>query len=191
MKKKNKCFLIIGSCLLGAAMIILISWQWNIRNSELKTEHYVETLYNLMPVPQGAVVGERNDNRMPILSVDGIDFVGVLEVPRYGSILPVCAKWGRLTKYPCRFGGSIYDGTMQIGATNQKGQYDFYGEITVGDNILFTDVEGNRYAYVVTNLRYEKHADQATLEFEESALTLFIKNVYDTEYQIVSCDVAY
>ena len=128
---------------------------------------------------------------MPILSVDGIDFVGMLEIPRFGSILPVCAKWGQLTKCPCQFSGSIYDSTIKIGATTQKGQCDFYREITVGDIILFTDMEGNRYTYVVSSLCYEKHANKTTLEREKSALTLFIKNVYDFEYLIVSCDVAY
>ena len=89
----------------------------------------------------------------------------------------------------CRYNGSIYDSTLQIGATSQKGQYDFYREISVGDTVIFTDVEGNRYTYTVTNLQYESHADQNTLNREKSALTLFIKNVYDFEYLIISCDV--
>ena len=126
---------------------------------------------------------------MPVLSIDETDFVGILEMPRYESLLPVCANWGHVTKYPCQFNGSIYDSTLQIGLTSQKGQYDFYREISVGDTVIFTDVEGNRYTYAVTNLQYESHADKTTLNRKESALTLFIKNVYDFEYLIVSCDV--
>ena len=118
-----------------------------------------------------------------------MDFIGILEMPRYESTLPVSSDWGHLTKYPCRFSGSIYDRTIQIGATSQKGQYDFYREISVGDTVIFTDVEGNRYTYTVTNLQYESHADQTILNREESALTLFIKNVYAFEYLIVFCDV--
>lgn len=49
-------------------------------------------------------------------------------------------------------------------------------------------MEGNRYAYEVKNLRYEKHADEAALMREDAALTLFIKNVYAFEYIIVFCD---
>ena len=79
---------------------------------------------------------------------------------------------------------------MQIGATSQKGQYDFYREISVGDTVIFTDAEGNRYTYTVTNLQYESHADQIALNREESALTLFIKNVYAFEYLIVFCDIS-
>ena len=194
MKKTNKSFIskicvLAGISLLVIGILALFFWQWNINSSIQKSETYVETLRTLIPEPQGAVPEERRDNSMSVLSIDGADFVGVIEMPRYESALPVCANWGHLTKYPCRFSGSIYDRTIQIGATSQKGQYDFYREISVGDTVIFTDVEGNQYTYTVTNLQYESHADQTTLNREESALTLFIKNVYAFEYLIVFCDV--
>ena len=125
---------------------------------------------------------------MPALALDGTDFIGILEMPLYDSALPVSNSWGQSERYPCRFSGSIYDGTMQIGATSQAGQYEFFCEISVGDSLYFTDMEGNRYAYEVKDLRYEKHADEAALMGEEAALTLFIKNVYAFEYIIVFCD---
>ena len=184
-----KICVLVGIALLVIGVLVLICWQWNIHSWAQKSEIYVETLRTLIPEPQGAVPEERGDNTMPILSIDGTDFVGILEMPRYGSALPVSANWGHLTKYPCRFSGGIYDRTIQIGATSQKGQYDFYREIFVGDTVIFTDVEGNRYTYTVTNLQYESHVDQTTLNREESALTLFIKNVYAFEYLIVFCDV--
>ena len=196
MKKRNKhvflrsCIL-IGVCLLVVGIMILLFWQWNIHSAMKKSESYVRTIRTLIPDSQGAVPENRNDNTMPILSVDETDFVGILEMPQYESTLPVCAKWGAVTKYPCQFRGSIYDGTMKIGATSQKGQYDFYREISVGDTVLFTDMEGNCYTYAVTQLRYEKHADSKTLNSEASSLTLFIKNEYDFEYLIISCDTAY
>ena len=194
MKKINKpvipkiCVL-VGIALLVIGVSVLICWQCNIHSWTQKSETYVVTLRTLIPESQGAVPEERRDNSMPILSIDGTDFVGILEMPRYESTLPVRSDWGHLTKYPCRFSGSIYDRTIQIGTTSQKGQYDFYREISVGDTVIFTDVEGNRYTYTVTNLQYERHADQTTLNRKESALTLFIKNVYDFEYLIVFCDV--
>ena len=194
MKKLNKRVILkvcrlVGACLLAVGVVVLLYVQWDVHSSMQKNESYVQTLHALTPDPQGAVPEERKDNSMPVLAVDGADFVGILEMPQYGSTLPVCAEWGRLTKYPCRFDGSIYNRTMKIGATSQRGQCDFYREISVGDTVLFTDMEGNRYTYAVANLRYENHADRAALEGEEAALTVFIKNVYDFEYLIISCDV--
>ena len=184
-----KTCVLVGVALLVIGVLVLIGWQWNIHSWAKKSETYAETLRTLIPEPQSAVPEERRDNAMSILSIDGADFVGILEMPRYESTLPVSSDWGHLTKYPCRFSGSIYDRTIQIGATSQKGQYDFYREISVGNTVIFTDVEGNRYTYTVTNLQYERHADQTALNRKESALTLFIKNVYAFEYLIVFCDV--
>ena len=127
---------------------------------------------------------------MPVFSTNGVDFVGIIEMPRYGSVLPVCANWGKTYKYPCLFDGSVYNRTLQIGATSQKGQYDFYREICVGDQVYFTDMEGNRYTFEITGLRYEEHADQEALHYQEADMILFIKNLHAFEYLIVYCDVA-
>ena len=187
----HKICILVGACLLVGAIVILALWRWNISNSEKQAQYYVSTLRALIPEPQNAVPEERRDNTMSVLSVDGTDFVGIVELPRYASALPVCADWGKTSKYPCRFSGSIYNGTMQIGATTQKGQYDFYRELSVGDTVSYTDVEGNRYTFVITSLRYEKHADQTALEYEDAPLTLFIKNIYSFDYLLVFCDVLY
>ena len=187
----RKVSMVVGMVLLVGAVVLLALWRWNIRNSQKRTETYVNTLQALIPQPQDAVPEARRDNTMPALSVDGRNFVGILELPQYGSVLPVCGDWGKTSQYPCRFSGSIYDGTLQIGATTQKGQCDFYRELSVGDSIIYTDMEGNRYTFEITSLRYEKHADQAALQREDAALTLFIKNIYSFEYLIVSCDVLY
>ena len=187
----QKICVLVGICLLVGAVAILALWRWNISSSEKQAQYYVNTLQALIPEQQNAVPEERRDNTMSVLSVDEIDFVGIVELPRYESALPVCADWGKTSQYPCRFSGSIYDGTMQIGATTQKGQYDFYRELSVGDTVHYTDVEGNRYTFTITSLCYEKHVDQAALQQKESALTLFVKNIYSFEYLIVFCDVAY
>jgi hypothetical protein len=186
----QKICIIVGVCLIIAAAVTLALWRWNIHNSEKQVQYYVNTLRSLIPEPQAAVPEERRNNTMSVLSVDGIDFVGLLELPRYESVLPVCADWGKTSRYPCHFTGSIYDGTMQLGATTQKGQYDFCRELSVGDTIHYTDVEGNRYTFTITSLGSEKHADQAALQRKEAALTLFIKNIYSFEYLIAFCDVA-
>ena len=185
----RKIFVSAGIVLLVIALIVPFLWQWNIRTAETRAQDYVHTLRTLLPEPQGSVPEERRDNTMPVVSLDGVDFIGILEMPRYGSSLPVCGDWGQTFRYPCSFSGSIYNGSLQVGMTSQKGQYDFYREISVGDTIYFTDMEGSRFVFTVTDLCYEKHADPAALTSKESALTLFIKNIYAFEYILVFCNV--
>ncbi len=188
-KTAQKVCILAGACLLILSITMLVFWQWNIISCEKRAQNYVRTLRALIPEAQSAALEERRDNSMPVLSVDGISFAGILEMPRYASALPVCADWGKPSQYPCRFSGSIYNRTIKIGVTSQKGQYDFYREISVGDTVFFTDMEGNRYTLEVTDLRYVKHADRSALEREEAALVLFVKNIYDFEYLIVYCNV--
>ena len=69
-------------------------------------------------------------------------------------------------------------------------QYNFYRDISVGDDVFFTDMTGNRYAYKVSDLRYEKHADETAFGRKDAPLTLFVKNEYAFEYIIVFCDTA-
>lgn len=196
MKKEKrltiqKVCILIGAVLLVGAILTFAFWRLGISYAEKQAHHYVNTLYTLIPEPQDAALEERTDNAMPVLSVDETDFVGMIEMPGYALTLPVGAVWGGSNKYPCRFGGSIYDGTLQIGATTQKGQFEFYRELFIGDTILYTDMVGNRYTFEIISLRYEAHADQAALQREAAPLTLFIKNIYSFEYLIVSCDVRY
>ena len=193
MKKSNllsKMCAIIGGLMLVSALATLLYWQWNITHSQKQAASYVETLRQLMPQLQNAILEERRDNTMSVLAVDGVDFVGIIEFPQYGSVLPVCGHWGQTSQYPCRFGGSLYDGSLQIGATTQVGQYSFYRDISVGDAVMFTDMEGNRYTFQVAAMLYEKHIDQATLQHQEAVLTLFVKNIYSFEYLIIFCENA-
>lgn len=187
-KQTNRICVRIGICLLIVAAVVLLIWQWGIYKSQQEATMYVQTIRALIPEPQGAALEERRDNTMPVLSIKGKNFTGILEMPKFDACLPVCADWGKVSEYPCRLGGSVYDRTIQIGATSQKGQCDFYREISVGDGVFFTDMEGNRFSYQVTDIRYEKHADQTTLQREDAALTVFIKNIYSFEYIIIFCN---
>lgn len=196
MKKQGKIILqkicvLAGTLLLMAACAILFLWQWNIHASQQQTQDYVHTLRSLIPEVQNVALEAKKDNSMPLLSLDGKDFIGILEMPLYESTLPVCADWGNPSQYPRCLSGSIYDRSIQIGATSQAGQYDFYRELSVGDSVFFTDMEGNRYALEISDLRYKKHADQTALQSCDAALTLFIKNVYAFEYLIVFCDISH
>ena len=185
---KRVC-LVAGIILLVGAILSLAFWRWNIESSIKKAEGYVRTLTALIPQPQDAVLEERRDNTMSVLSVDNTDFVGIIELPEYELVLPVGAEWGSSSTHPCLFSGSIYNGTIQIGATTQKGQLDFYRELSLGDAVTYTDMEGNRYTFEIIDIEYEKQINESTLRREDTALTLFIKNIYSFEYVVVFCDV--
>ena len=192
-KKKRSLFrdicLFAGVGLLSAALVTLFFWQRGIHTSAERAAEAVAALRTLLPSPQGAVPEARRDNSMPVLSLEGEDYIGILEIPAFGSVLPVGAHWGHSSRYPCRLSGSVYDGSIRIGATTQAGQYDFYRDISVGNALYFTDMTGNRYGYVVVDIRYTRHAGEETPDSREADLTLFLQNVYAFEYIQIYCKV--
>ena len=187
---RNKIYKIClwaGACFLTVAMAALLLWQWNIHRAKKDMAETVTTLRELMPQPQNAVAEPKRDNTMAVLELDGCDYIGILEIPRFESVLPVQAQWDSLTVSPCRYDGNVYEGTLQIGATTQSGQYDFYRELSIGDGVYFTDVTGNRYGYTIADLGYTDHADGETLKKYQGDLTIFIKNIYARNYLILTC----
>ena len=183
----RKICLYLGATLILISVLVLATWSISVNTAKKRMAERVDEIYSLIPEVQGAVPEERRDNTMATLSLDKKDYVGVIEMPKFSSALPVSTSWGRLTSSPSRYSGSAYDASLKIGATTQKGQYDFYKEISVGDSVFFTDMEGNRFSYSISDIRYENHIGSTELDKVDSSLTIFIKNIYGFEYMVIYC----
>lgn len=180
--------LVLGCLLIAGALVAVVWWQVSAKIYADRINGYLDTLTKLMPPSQSAVLESRTDNRMPSAHVDGNDFIGILEFQETGCAFPVGGNWGKSEQFPCRYYGSVYDGSLVIGATNQSGQITFAKELSVGNTIFLTDMTGNRYRYSVTDIVYRDHANNDVLISQSDDLTLFIKNIYAFEYMIVKCN---
>ncbi len=152
MKKSaliRKLCLAVGICMLLGALTALLYWQWNVRYSQAQAAHYVQILEEWIPMPQNALLEPRLDNTMATLSIDGVDFVGMIEMPRYHSVLPVCGSWGSAGKYPCRFSGSVKGKNLVIMAHNYTSHFGGVGRLSAGDQVIFTDMDGTVWNYTV------------------------------------------
>ena len=178
-----------GCVLVVAALVWAGVWYGSAAVYASRCQAYTQTLRKAMPPIQSAVPEARTDNRMPVLSAEGKDFIGLIQFPAYNAELPVCDDWGTPSRYPCRFTGSAYDGTLVIGSTDRTGQMDFAEMLSVGDTVYLTDVTGARYAYRITDIQISAHADRETLCAGEGKLTLFVKNTMGFDYRIIRCEV--
>ena len=138
---------------------------------------YVQTLEELIPEVNPAVIESRVNNAMPSLNVHGNNFIAILELPANNASFPVGAAWADMNAYPCLYTGSAYDGSLIIGTSNQRGQFEFVKEISVGDNLYVTDMTGERFSYEVADIQYSDHADNQALCSESDDLTIFVKNM--------------
>lgn len=191
-KKRNKFTLIIA--VLGVVLILFGVGTLGVSriNQSKATENASETvlaLRSLMPEIKSAVSCERYNYTMPMLEINGDNFIGIIEIPLYDTCLPVCGVWSKsdINKYPCRFTGSTYDGSLVIGGSDNKGQFDFMKLISIGDAVYITDTSGNRFGYTVADIVITDDVSAENLCSAEHELTFYARNTYNLKYTIVRC----
>lgn len=137
-------------------------------------------MYTWRAVDDGSV-WTVNEVNVPVgyVEIDGIDVIGLLELPGRGIKLPVSAEWDRSEQSfrPARFMGSVYDGTLIVGGRSEDGNFDFIDQLDAGEELTFTDMTGRVFRYTVHKIRHADNARAETLADTESALTLFVKKM--------------
>lgn len=181
---------ILGALLvLGAAGITgysLVSRGRSTENAKLTAQR----LFEMMPEPYAASPDPaRGDKEMSLVELDGEDYIGILEIPVHGVRLPIAAGWDKnsVRKYPCRFSGSVWDGTLTVGAGADH--FSFAERVDAGTAVFVTDMCGRRFAYTVREVEIRDNAELDTLLSDEEGLTLFLRDEYTMEYMIVRCFV--
>lgn len=91
---------------------------------------------------------------MTEVEIDGYSYIGYLSIPELDLELPVMADWdyARLKIAPCRYIGSVRGENMVILAHNYTGHFGRLSELSVGDSVSFTDVNGLTTNYEVAGL---------------------------------------
>lgn len=115
------------------------------------------------------------DLEMPAVEEDGGDYIGVLELPLLGLELPVMESWSYpdLRVAPCRYSGSAYQDDMVVAAHNYKSHFGRLKELRPGDEVRFTDMEGNVFRYAVAELETLGKYDVEKMTSGDWDLTLF------------------
>lgn len=148
-------------------------------------------MYTWKAVDDGSV-WTVNEVNVPVgyVEIDGIDVIGLLELPGRGIKLPVSAEWDSSEQSfrPARFMGSVYDGTLIVGGRSEDGNFDFIDQLDAGEELTFTDMTGRVFRYTVHKIRHADNARAETLADSESALTLFVKK--NGAFLIVRCAAA-
>lgn len=127
---------------------------------------------------------------MPVKTVDGADYIGLLSLPAISLELPVIDQWSyeSLRLAPCRYSGSAYTHNLVILGHNYAGHFRELKKLQPGDAVTFTDMDGNVFSYEVMAL--ETLAPTAVEEMTEGDwnLTLFTCTVGGTTRLAVRCE---
>lgn len=86
---------------------------------------------------------------MPVETINGIDFIGVLRIPALELELPIISEWNypNLKTAPCRYSGSAYLNNLIICGHNYTSHFGTLKNLWEGDIATFTDMDGNVFTY--------------------------------------------
>lgn len=92
---------------------------------------------------------------MPVAEIDGYGYIGELHIPVLGLELAIQDNWSYegLKLSPCRYTGSAYLGDMTIVAHNYKSHFGNLKNLQPGDEVVFTDIDNNRFEYQVSQVQ--------------------------------------
>ncbi|MBQ7048689.1 MAG: hypothetical protein IJN86_07045 [Clostridia bacterium] len=184
----NLC-IIIGAVLILAVAAYTLYAVLSAKGFESDNKKIVALAEELMPPSADAYIEERGNSNMPVMEIEGVNVIGIIDIPTHDTKLPVNASWGTKSakSMPCRYDGSLYDRDLIIGTVDTEGQFDFASELAVNSLLYFTDMESDRFSYSISSI---KHSDKLNIDVwkEKSAdLTVFVENEFSGEYTVIYC----
>lgn len=155
MNKRIGIICILLGVVLGiAALVLLQSNQQEDAAAGAAAASVVQQLPTAAPAATAAPETDPDaagDDTMPVETVDGYDYIGVLDIPALNLTLPIMSEWDydRLKIAPCRQFGSVATNDLVIAGHNYKTHFGYLDHLQVGDAVNFTDVDGNKTVYRV------------------------------------------
>lgn len=213
MRGKRGGFLITAGMLLIFAAIVLSGYNiWEERQAEKSAAqamaHLEKTVVPMEPelefhdwVSDGAVLTVESEVEipdyilnpemdMPEETIDGWDYIGILEIPALDLELPIISRWSypALKIAPARYEGSAYQDNLVIAAHNYASHFGGIHELSLGDQVFFTDIDGNVFAYEVVVLETLKPTAIEQMCSGEWDLTLFTCTVDSRSRVTLRCE---
>ena len=192
MKHKGKGLIFTGLLLIAAALFLTGYNLFDQMRAQRSAAQAAAQLAERLPqttqtdVPDYLLTPEME---MPVETIDGVDYVGVLRIPTLALELPVISQWSYplLKIAPCRYSGSAYQNNLVLCAHNYASHFGNLKNLHIGAAVTFTDMDGNLFTYQVAEL--ETLPPQAAEEVENGDwdLTLFTCTVGGQSRVTVRC----
>lgn len=115
------------------------------------------------------------DMEMPVETIDGREYIGVLQIPALELELPVMSQWSykNLKTAPCRYSGSAYQKNLILCAHNYPAHFGLLKNLRQGDGAVFTDMAGNVFTYKMAERETLLPGALEAMESGDWDLTLF------------------
>lgn len=177
--------------LLTAAAVLFCTEKAGRKRSIAGNAETVEFMEKVIPARKAGIKEDLSNPEMPSVRFEGCDYDALFEYGRFSVKLPVSSSWDRknVNYVPCRFTGSVYDGTLIIGGVDAEGQFDFISQTDIGDTVTVTDMKGNVFTYGVEKVIHAKNAKASKLRDDNFDLTFFAKDKKSGSWLLVRCSM--
>lgn len=197
--KKNKagnCLIYIGFLFVVAAIILTSYNFWDDRRAAAASGAAMEEI--LLDISNAKEMQEEEtpdyfvapEMEMPKSSVGEYDYIGVLDIPALGMNLPVVGElsYSALKVAPCRYTGSAYQDDLIIAAHNYSGHFGKIKRLQAGDDVFFTDMDGNLFSYQVVSMEVIKDTAVEDMRSGGYDLTLFTCTYAGDSRMTIRCE---
>lgn len=190
---KRSVLLILGIALILLSLSLLAFFQIRSHTAARNLHKIVAEMKRILPETTPGMPNSQSDPAMPVLQIQGADYVAMIDIPTFGITLPVADQWDSNAIYaePHRYFGSVYDHTMVIGGWDEENQFAFCSQIQHGTKISVMDMTGAVFTYTVARVDRSTHAEAAWLTDSDWDLTLFCRDTYSLEYIAVRCQFSF
>lgn len=130
------------------------------------------------------------DPELPVVEIDGNEYVGEISIPAISIDLPVMSEWSypKLKISPCRQFGSSRTDDLVIAAHNYESHFGKIGTLALGDEIRFTDMDGIENHYTVSAIEVHDPTDVEAVEHSGHDLVLYTCTYGGKTRIVVFCD---
>lgn len=202
-KKAGIAFVTLGAVLILSALLLFLH---NQREADLAGKEAESLLLDVQTTITQRLTQSREpsqvegeaatqpelDPELPVVSVQGFDYVGYVEIPALELTLPVLddATYYHLQFAPCRQQGSSRTDDLVIAAHNYKTHFGKLNQLVPGDQVVFTDMDGIRWMYLVSAIETVDPYDVDEVLNSDYALVLYTCTVGGQNRVAVFCERA-
>lgn len=192
MSKKAKVLIVAGLLLICAALGLAAFNLWSESNAGKASDDVLSQMEGMLPTKSDAVPDYVLDPNMamPTFSIDGADYIGIVQIPSLGLQLPVAADWSypQLRTSPCRYSGSAYLDDLVICGHNYSSHFGSLKYLDAGEEVIFTDADGNVFIYEVCLVETMQPTAVTEMTSGQWDLTLFTCTIGGQSRVTVRCN---
>lgn len=191
-RKAGTICIILGTALILAALSLFL---WNQKEAAQAGAAVEEVLPQVVEeieavIADETVIPDPYSPEMTQVEIDGYAYIGYISIPALELELPVMSEWDytRLKIAPCRYHGSTKTDDLVIAAHNYTRHFGGIKNLSVGDAVYFTDMDGVVSVYEVVEI--DTLSPAAVEEMNDSGfdLTLFTCTYGGQSRVTVRCD---